>query len=93
MTNGKFKRIVIASTAGAVLLLVILIFILVFQLTKIGIEQRRYNELVEQVELYKQLNKDGERTIEARTSYWWIVQRAREMGYIFDGDHVYVDKN
>ena len=44
-----------------------------------------------EIATYKQLLEEGDKTIEARTSRWWIEQRARELGYIFDGDHIYKD--
>lgn len=89
MTEKKAKRVIVASTIGAVLLLFILVSVMVYQLVKISIEKKRYNELVSMCEEYKALNEEGKQTIEARSSYWWIVQRARELGYVFDGDYVY----
>ncbi|MBQ9513723.1 MAG: hypothetical protein IJR66_01910 [Clostridia bacterium] len=89
MTEQKAKRVIVASTVGAVLLLFILLSVMVYQIVKIRIEKKRYDELVTICEEYKNLNEEGKKTIEARSSYWWIVQRARELGYVFDGDYIY----
>ncbi len=91
ISEKKFKKLVVASTVGAVLLLAILIFVMCFQLISIGVENRKLEELNAEIATYKQLLEEGDKTLEARSSYWWIVQRARELGYVFDGDHVYKD--
>ena len=44
MTEEKAKKIVVASTVGAVLLVVILVAVMVYQLIAIGVENKRKNE-------------------------------------------------
>ena len=88
MTEEKFKNTVIAVTVGAVLLIVILVSVMLYQLIAINVANRRLEELNAEIEKYKILREDEEKIIEARSSYWWIVQRARELGYIFDGDNI-----
>ena len=91
ISEKKFNNLVVAGTGGAVLLMVILVFVMAFQLIRIGVENKKLNELNAEIAVYKQLLEEGDKTIEARTSRWWIEQRARELGYIFDGDHIYKD--
>ncbi len=91
ISEKKFNNLVVAGTVGAVLLMLVLVFIMSFQLIKIGVENKKLNELNAEIATYKQLLSEGDKTIEARTSRWWIEQRARELGYVFDGDHVYKD--
>lgn len=86
MTEKKFKNLIVAGTVGAVLLLVILLSVMIFQIISISVEKKKLNELEEQIAIYKELIEDGEDTVEARTSRWWIIERARELGYVFDGD-------
>ncbi|MBQ9104153.1 MAG: hypothetical protein IJY57_03600 [Clostridia bacterium] len=59
---------------------------MIFQIISISVEKKKLNELEEQIAIYKELIEDGEDTVEARTSRWWIIERARELGYVFDGD-------
>ena len=92
MTEEKRKRLVVASTIGAVILMVILVFVAVFQLVSIGNQKRQINELNDRIAEYKVLIEDETKVKEARSSYWWIVGRARELGYCFDGDKIYTDK-
>lgn len=89
MNEGKLKRVIIATTVGAVLLLVILIAVMVFQLISIGVHKKKEAELNAQIAIYKELKETSEDALEERSAYWWIVQRARELGYYFDGDKIY----
>ncbi len=86
MTEKKFKNLIVAGTVGAILLLVILLSIMLFQIISISVEKRNLAELEEQIAIYNQLIETGEDTVEARSSRWWIIERARELGYVFDGD-------
>lgn len=88
MTEAKAKRIAIAVTIGAVILAFVLFCVLVFQFVEIGKGKAKYNELNTEIARYKELKENGENTLEARSSYWWIVSRARELGYVFDGDKI-----
>ncbi len=86
MNEEKFKRVVIASTVGAVLLLVILISVLVYQLIAIGVQKKKEEELIAKYEEYNKLTDEEKAKLEAVNSYWYIVQEAREMGYFFPDD-------
>ncbi len=92
MTEEKFKKTVVAVTVGAVLLVIVLVTVMIYQLIAINVADRRLDELNAEIEKYKLLRDDEEKIIEARSSYWWIVQRARELGYVFDGDKI-ADEN
>ena len=89
MNEEKFKRKVVAITVGAVLLIVILLSVLVFQLVSIGVEVKKQKELDAAIAEYNLLKEEAGKELEAYDSYWWIVQRARELGYSFDGEHLY----
>lgn len=86
MTEKKAKNLIVAGTIGAILLIVILLSVMLFQLISISVEKKELAELEEQISIYKELVANGEDTVEARTSRWWIIERARELGYVFDGD-------
>ena len=89
MNEEKFKRKVVAITVGAVMLVVILLSVLIFQLVSIGVEVNKREELDAAIAEYNLLKDEAGKELEAYSSYWWIVQRARELGYSFDGEHLY----
>ena len=67
MTETKLKKLIVATTVGAVLLLVILLMIMVYQLISIKVQKDREDYLTETIAKYEVLIKDGEETIEARS--------------------------
>lgn len=89
MNEDKFKRRVIAFTVGAVLLVIILVSVLFYQLISISVERKKLRQLDAKIIEYNQLKEDADKELEAYDSYWWIVQRARELGYSFDGEKLY----
>ena len=88
MTEDKAKRLVVASTVGAVLLIVILVGIMIYQLIAIGVETKKKTEYSMAIEEYNQLIEQGKDTLEARSQEWWIQRRAYELGYRFPDDVV-----
>ncbi len=86
MNEAKAKKLIIASTVGAVLMLVILLFVMIYQLADIAIKQKKIEELDAKIAQYEQLIQEGEDTLEARSMRWWIERRARELGYIYKTD-------
>ena len=88
MDESKKKRLIVSATVGAVLLLIMLLFIMVYQLVSMAVLKNKQRELDASIAEYEQLIEDGEKTLEARSKRWWIERRARELGYIFDGDEL-----
>ena len=82
MTEKKFKRLIVAMTVGAVMLMVILIMIMVFQLISIKVYENEIVILKEKIAYYNDLNETGERVLEQRQLERWIKIRAQELGYI-----------
>lgn len=62
---------------------------MIFQLISINVHKRNVAALDEQIGIYKELKETNEGALEERSTYWWIVQRARELGYYFDGEKLY----
>lgn len=89
MTETKFKKLVVAITAGAVILLIFLVSIMVYQLISIKVERDALNELTATIQEYKELIVEGNDTLEARKTYSFIENAARKLGYYFDGDKIY----
>ena len=86
MNESKFKRLVVAITAGAVMLLIFLLIIMIYQLIAISAERAEERELRAVVEQYMALTKEQQNTLDARTSRQWIERRARELGYVYKDD-------
>lgn len=89
MTGEKQKKLIVAGVVGAALLALILLTVMVYQLIAIGVASSRKAELETAIAEYKQLVDEGEDLIAERSSYQWIVRRARQLGYAFDGDKLY----
>lgn len=85
MTEAKTKRLIVASTVGAVLLVIILVSIMLYQLITINNERKSLAELNEKIAYYEQLIEEGEDTFEVRKLRWWIEHRALELGYEYKG--------
>ncbi len=88
MDESKLKRIVGASVVTAVILVVLLSAVMIYQLLAISTQRRKIRELETQIAAYEQMNEETRNSIEGRSSKWWIVQRARELGYKFEDDSI-----
>lgn len=88
MDETKTKKLIISATVGAVLLLVILLAVMVYQLISIKVLKDKESELDAAIAEYERLIEEGGDTLEARSARWWIELRARELGYVFDGDKI-----
>ena len=86
MTESKFKRVISAITVGAVILLVILLSIWVYQIVSIKVETRKRQELLDAIAHYDMLIEEGNDTLEVVQQRWWIERRARELGLIYPDD-------
>ena len=88
MTEAKAKKLIVASTVGAVLLLFILVTIMVYQMITIQVKKNRIEYLQGQIAKYERLTEEGEQTIETRSMREWIEREARKLGYrySFDGE-------
>ena len=88
MTESKAKRLIVASTVGAVLLLFILVSIMVYQMITINVKENRIEYLESQIAKYEMLTEEGEQTYQTRSMREWIEREARKLGwrYSFDGE-------
>lgn len=86
MSPEKFKRVVVALTFGAVLLLVILLGFLTYQISTIIIIKKDTDDLEEQIAYYLQLTDEEREKIEACNLFDYIVQEARKLGYKLPDD-------
>lgn len=85
MTEGKLKRLIVAITVGAVLLVVILCSVMLFGIIKINKEKRAIAELEKEIARYEQMCAESEDEYALRSTELWIMRRAWELGYKFEG--------
>ncbi len=83
MTEQKTKRMIVALTVGAVLLLVTLLSIMVYQMIAIKVERDRIANWTQKTEEYNRLIQEGEETIELRSMREWIEREARKLGLVY----------
>ena len=88
MDQSKFRKIVIASTVTAVILLVTLLSVMVYQLVSIFTYKNAIAELEREIAAYEQMIDETGDTIETRSKRWWIEWRARELGYIYSFEEI-----
>ncbi len=89
MSGEKQKRLIIATTVGAVLLLVVLLCVMIFQIISLAVNNGKKSELKENIARLEQLIESADQSIEVRSERWWIEQRLRELGYVYPGDSEY----
>ena len=82
----KFKRKIVALTVGAVLLLVILCSVLIYQLIKIAILNKENNKLDNLYEYYQTLNDEEKEKIDATNTIEFYLREGYKRGYKQKGD-------
>lgn len=83
MTEEKTKKLIVAGTVGAVLLVVVLISVMVYQLIAIAVYNKRIDNYNAKIAQYNQLIEQGEETKETYSLRWWIEREARELGLVY----------
>ena len=86
MQEKKFKKIVVGATVAAVILFVLLIVFLVGQLISISSQKKREQELLAQIEEYKQIIATAKNDIDMHNGRMWLEIAARELGMKSPGD-------
>ena len=81
MTEAKLKKVISAVTVGAVMLLVMLSAVLVYQLVSIKVKRNQIAELENRIAYYNQLTEEERLENQYRYELDWIENRARELGY------------
>lgn len=86
ITEEKAKRLIVAGTVGAVLLLVILLSVMVYQLISISVKNSQIAIYNQKIAEYEALIAEGEETKEARSMRVWIEREARRLGLKYQND-------
>lgn len=75
-----------AFIVGAILLVLLLLAIMLYQIVAICSGKKDLDELQDKIDYLEELKKKGADEIEIKETYKWIYERAMELGYLFDGD-------
>ena len=88
MNQDKAKRLIVATTIGAILLLIVLVIIMCYQFISIGVYNNRIAVINAKIAECDAKIADGENVIAAMQEKEWIIYEARKLGYIFEGDRI-----
>ncbi|MBE5737474.1 MAG: hypothetical protein E7348_03645 [Clostridiales bacterium] len=83
MTNEKTKKMIVAGTVGAVLLLVTLLAIMIYQMVAIQKKKADIARWEKATVELQQLIEDGEKTVEIRSMRDWIEREARRLNLVY----------
>lgn len=89
MPEERAKKIIMATTVGAVLLVVILLFVMIYQLAAVSNYKKEIAELEKAIAEYNQMIKDGEDELEAKSKLLWIEREAKKLGYKYQDEIVF----
>lgn len=81
MEERRTRNLVTASVATAVVFLVILMTVLVFQMIALGRVKKQQVALDELIAEYEERSEYYEQEIELWNERWKIIQEARKLGY------------
>lgn len=81
MEERRTRNLVTASVATAVVFLVILMTVLVFQMIALGRVKKQQVTLDELIAEYEERSEYYEQEIELWNERWKIIQEARKLGY------------
>lgn len=84
MEEQKLKKIIAISVSAAVILLVVLISIMVYQMVMLRGGQKNVEALNAEIEMLETQREDLERQIDVWQTDWKIDERARELGWLYD---------
>ncbi len=88
MTEEKAKKVIVASTVGAVLLAFVLIFVMIWQMCKINSDKKMIAYYNAKIKECNQMIKDEEDNKIAIMTKGKLIYEARKLGYIFKGDTI-----
>ncbi len=83
MSEEKAKRLIVASTVGAVLLAVILVMVLVYQLIAMSVYNKRIERYDQAIAEYERLVDEAGEIEEIYKKRLWIESEARKLGLVY----------
>ncbi|MBP5372657.1 MAG: septum formation initiator family protein [Clostridia bacterium] len=84
MEEQKLRKIIAVSISAAVILLVVLISVMVYQMVMLRAGQKNVEALNAEIAMLEDQKEDLERRIDVWQTDWKIDERARELGWLYD---------
>ncbi|MBO7369219.1 MAG: septum formation initiator family protein [Clostridia bacterium] len=84
MEEQKLRKIIAVSVSAAVILLVVLISVMVYQMVMLRAGQKNVEALNAEIAMLEDQKEDLERRIDVWQTDWKIDERARELGWLYD---------
>ena len=84
MEEQRLRKIIAVSVSTAIILLVTLIFVMIFQMVLIRKGQKDVERLNSEITALEEQKKDMQNRIEIWQTDWKIDERARELGWLYD---------
>ena len=84
MEEQKLRKIIAVSVSAAVILLVVLISVMVYQMIMLRAVQKNVEALNAEIAMLEDQKEDLERRIDVWQTDWKIDERARELGWLYD---------
>ena len=84
MDEQRLRKIIAVSVSTAIILLVTLLFVMIFQMVLLRKGQKNVERLNAEIAALEEQKKDMEDRIELWQTDWKIDERARELGYVYE---------
>ena len=84
MEEQKLKKIIAVSVSAAVILLVVLIAVMVYQMILLGNGKKNVERLNAEIQTLEEQKEDLKKQIDIWQTDWKIDERARELGWLYD---------
>ena len=84
MEEQKLKKIIAVSVSAAVILLVVLIAVMVYQMVLLGNGKKNVERLNAEIQTLEEQKEDLKKQIDIWQTDWKIDERARELGWLYD---------
>ena len=86
MTEEKARRIQTAITSAAVILLFILVSVMVYLMAVIKGKEAKIEQLRTEISYWEEQKEKKEKSIDLWLCEWKIIERANELGYLYESD-------
>lgn len=83
MNEEKRNRFVAAVTVNAIILIVILAAVIIYQLVDISVLKSRRSRLEKDITYYAQETQKAENSLDYYKSYDYLLDKAFEKGFVF----------
>lgn len=84
MEEQKLRKIIAAGVSTAIILLVTLVFVMIYQMVLLSNGQKNVERLNSEIAQLESEKEDMRNRIEIWQTDWKIDERARELGWLYD---------